>query len=119
MAVQPGLLTVNFFRRLLTYIKDISEVGLFTIMANRPWFLAFGGTPLFFILMPLLALIFTGYSLLNLFDLYRSHNRNLDKWLSAIFSTLMAISTSVALYGGVLAAILGVTFAAGPFFFVG
>lgn len=119
MFATQKLLDAELFRRFNTIIKDINEIGLFTVMANRPWFLAFSATPFFFIVMPLLALVFTGYSLMDLYKLYRSHNRNFEQWGSAIVSTLVAISTSVSLYGAVIATLVGGSFAAGPFFFVG
>lgn len=105
-------------RKLALYVREIQEMGLYRIMADPKMFASFSGTALYFIMLPMIAILLTINAVINGIQLVQARNKNIDKWLQFIMSSLGAIATSVSLYGGVIATALGVTFAAGPWFFL-
>lgn len=111
-------MSVKEFHKAITYIRETQEVALFSTMADTRWYSAFGGSPLFFIMLPFIGILLTINALLNVYKLTKAYNKNLDQWLNLIISVSCAVLASISLYGAVLSAFLGVSFAAGPWFFL-
>ncbi|MDR3502717.1 MAG: hypothetical protein P4L79_09060 [Legionella sp.] len=109
---------VNEFHKAITYIRETQEVALFSTMADTRWYSAFGGSPLFFIMLPFIGILLTINALMNAYKLTKANNKNLDQWFNLITSATCAALASISLYGAVLSAFLGVSFAAGPWFFL-
>ncbi|WP_207387367.1 hypothetical protein [Legionella rowbothamii] len=109
---------VNEFHKAITYIRETQEVALFSTMADTRWYSAFGGSPLFFIMLPFIGILLTINALLNAYKLTKANNKNLDQWLNLIISVSCAVLASISLYGAVLSAFLGFSFALGPWFFL-
>lgn len=111
-------MSVGVVQRSVLYIKEIQDVGLFAVMADSRLFLAFAASPLYYIMLPMIGLLITVLALINGYHLANASNRNFDKWSQFIVSGICAVCASVALYGGALTTFLGLTFAAGPWFFL-
>jgi hypothetical protein len=109
---------LDLFRKVVVYTKEIQEITLFNIMADSESFVVFAGTPLYFILLPLIGLLVTIMALINGYHLSKADNKNFDKWSGFIVSALCAVLANISLYGSVIATALGVTFAAGSWFFL-
>ncbi|MFJ1267305.1 hypothetical protein ACD661_01900 [Legionella lytica] len=109
---------VNKFQKVITYIRETQEVALFSTMADTRWYSAFGGSPLFFIMLPFIGILLTLNALMNAYKLAQASNKNLDQWFNFIASATGAVLASISLYGAVLSAFMGLSFAAGPWFFL-
>lgn len=109
---------VNEFQKVITYIRETQEVALFSTMADARWYSAFGGSPLFFIMLPFIGILLTINALMNAYKLIQANNKNLDQWFNFITSATCAVLASISLYGAVLSAFMGISFAAGPWFFL-
>ncbi len=109
---------VNELQKAITYIRETQEVALFSTMADTRWYSAFGGSPLFFIMLPFIGLLLTINALINAYKLAKANNKNLDQWLNLTVSATCAVLASISLYGAVVSALLGVSFAAGAWFFL-
>lgn len=112
-------MSLDMFRKALLYSKDIQEVGLFATMTNSKWFVAFGGSPLYFVMLPLIGLLLTLMAIVNGYELAKASNKNFDKWFDFIISGLCATLASISLYGAVISTVLNIPFAIGPWFFLG
>lgn len=108
----------NEFHKAITYIRETQEVALFSTMADTRWYSAFGGSPLFFIMLPFIGILLTLNALMNAYKLIQASNKNLDKWFNLIISATCAFFASISLYGAVLSAFMGLSFTAGPWFFL-
>lgn len=109
---------LNLFKRAVAYIKDLHEMALFTIMSNEGVFYVFTGTPLYYVMMPMIGILLTVSSLVKGYELSKAKNKRLDPWLDFIASALTATLASISLYGSVVATYLGLNFALGPWFFL-
>lgn len=106
------------FQKAVTYIKEVMDIGLFAVMSDAEIFLIFSGSPLSYVLLPMLAILFTILTLINGYDLFKANNKNIDKVLGFIVSVLCCALTSASLYGAVIANVLDLTFSAGPWLFL-
>lgn len=110
-------MAIGMLQKAVSYIKDLQDVGLFGVMADSRLFAAFGGSPFFYVMLPFIAILLTVLAIINGYQLLFAENKNLDKWLGFIVSGICAVCASVSLYGAVISTALGITFAAGPWFF--
>ncbi|KTD78392.1 hypothetical protein [Legionella waltersii] len=108
----------GMLRKGILYIKGIQDVGLFATMGYSKWFAAFTGTPLFYVMLPFIGVLMTFLAIINAYELATSNNKNFDAWFNFIFSVIAATCASVSLYGTAIATAMGITFAAGPWFFL-
>lgn len=100
------------------YLKEIQEIGLFSVMVDSRLFLAFSASPFYYVMLPLIGLLFTVLALIQAYKLYQSSNKNFDKWSHFLVSSVCAVLASISLYGAVLSMALGFTFTLGPWFFL-
>lgn len=110
-------MAIGMLQKAISYIKDLQDVGLFGVMADPRLFAAFGGSPFFYVMLPFIAILLTALAIINGYQLLLAENKNLDKWLGFIVSGVCAVCASVSLYGAVISTAMGITFAAGPWFF--
>lgn len=110
---------VSMFQRAILYTKEIQDIGMFGVMVDSRLFAAFSGSPLFYVMMPLIGVLLTILAVINGYLLATASNRNFDKWFGFIISAICAVTASISLYGAVIATALEVNFAAGPWFFLG
>jgi F0F1-type ATP synthase assembly protein I len=108
---------IGIFRKALFYMRGVQEVGLFALMSSARLFQLFNASPLFFVVLPMLGFLYTIQGILNGYELSKASNKNVDKWSNFFVSLSCSILSGISLYGAVVATALGVTFAAGPWFF--
>ncbi|WP_298626988.1 hypothetical protein [uncultured Legionella sp.] len=108
----------GMLQKAVLYIKETQDVGLFGVMADSRLFAAFSGSPFYFVMLPFIGLLLTVLALINGYDLATAKNQNFDKWFEFVISLVCAALASVSLYGAVIATSLGLSFAAGPWFFL-
>ena len=109
---------IDLFKKAVVYIKQIQDIGLFGVMSNKDIFFVFTGSPLYYVMLPMIGMLMTLLALVNGYELLTARNKNLDKWFGFIVSVICAALSSISLYGAVIASILGVSFAIGPWFFL-
>lgn len=109
---------LKFFRKALANIREVFDMGLFAMMSDEDIFYIFNGSPLFFVLLPVLGFLITLQALVNGYELLKAANKNFDKWLGFIVSTLCAALASISLYGAAASAYFELNFAIGPWFFL-
>lgn len=107
----------NIIQKAVRYTKQVQDVGLFGTMVKSRWFLAFAGSPLYYVMLPLIGILMTVLAIMDGYNLAKDPNRNFDKWFGFIVSVISAACASVSLYGAVIATYLGVSFVAGPWIF--
>ncbi len=111
-------MAVRMFEKAVLYIKETQEIGLFGVMVDSRWFAAFSGSPFYYVMLPFIGILLTALTVINGYQLATAENQNFDKWSVFFVSVVGATLASVSLYGGVIATLLGSTFAAGPWFFL-
>lgn len=111
-------MVVGEFQKAVTYIKETQDIALFTTMADARWYSAFGASPLFFVMLPFIGVLITINALINAYNFSKASNKNLDQWFGFVVSALCAALGCVSLYGAAISVFLGVSFAAGPWFFL-
>jgi hypothetical protein len=111
-------MAIRTFQKVAVYLKEIQDIGLFGVMINSRWFAMFSGSPLFYIMFPFIAILLTILAAINGYELATANNKNFDKLFALIVSVISAVCSSVSLYGAVIATAMGVTFAAGSWFFL-
>lgn len=111
-------MVLAYFQKAVLYIKEIQDLILFGAMSNSRWFLLFGGSPLYYIVLPFIGVLLTVMAAINAYQLAKASNKNFDQWFNVICSAFGALGASISLYGGTIASALGVSFAAGPWFFL-
>ena len=111
-------MSVSIVQRAVLYIKEIQEVGLFAVMADSRLFMAFGGSPLYYVMLPFIGLLSSVLAVINGYQLAKASNKNFDKWFGFVVSAICAVLASVSLYGAALSTAYGLAFAAGPWFFL-
>lgn len=112
-------MSVAIFQKLITYIRETQEVALYATMADARWYAAFGASPLFYVMLPFIGFLLTVNALFNAYHLVKASNRNFDKWFGFLASAICAVLGGISLYGAAISVFLGVSFAAGPWFFFG
>lgn len=110
-------MSVGMIKRAVIYIKEVQDINFFSIMANSRLFSEFTGSPQFFVMLPLMSIWLTVIALIDTYNLAIASNKNLDKWLHFIVSGTCAILSSISIYGSIVSALLGVTFAASSWLF--
>jgi hypothetical protein len=110
-------MSVAIVQKLVTYIKEIQEVILFTTMTDARWYFVLGASPLFHIMLPFIGFLLIVNALINGYFLVKASNRNLNRWFNFISSMVSSILSSVSLYGATISVFLGVSFSAGPWLF--
>jgi hypothetical protein len=105
------------FQKLVTYIKEIQEVALFTTMFNAQWYFAFVAFPLFYIMMPFIGFLLAINAFINAYFLIKANNQNLNQWFNFITSLICAVLSNVSFFGAAVSVLLGITFNIGPWFF--
>ncbi|MCL5272184.1 MAG: hypothetical protein M1486_02505 [Gammaproteobacteria bacterium] len=111
-------MAAGMIQKAVLYIKETQDISLFGVMVDSRWFAAFSGSPFYFVMLPFIGILLTVMALLNGYQLAIAENRNFDKWFGFIISGLCATLACISLFGAVIATALGVTFAAGPWFFL-
>lgn len=111
-------MVLTYVQKAVLYIKEIQDVLLFGAMSNSRLFLLFGGSPLYYIVLPFIGVLLTALAAINAYQLAKATNKNFDQWFNVICSAFGALGASISLYGGAIATALGVSFAAGPWFFL-
>lgn len=111
-------MAIGMFQKAVLYLKEIQDIGLFGVMINSRWFAAFSGSPLYFVMLPFIGVLLTILAGINGYQFATTNNKNFDKLLALIVSLICAACASVSLYGAVIATAMGVSFAAGPWFFL-
>lgn len=109
---------IRWIQRAVLHIKEIQDAGLFALMADSRIFIAFNGSPLYFVMLPFLGFLLTVMAVINGYYLAKSANKNFDKWFGFITSAICALLASISLYGAALATAYEFSFAAGPWFFL-
>lgn len=110
-------MSVSVVQKGLFYLKEVQEVVLFGVMVDARLFAMFASSALYYVMFPFLGFIFTAFAFINLYQLVQSKNRHFDLYFNFIVSAIQAFCAGTSLYGGVIAALLGTTFALGPIFF--
>lgn len=111
-------MAIRTFQKAVVYLKEIQDIGLFGVMIDSRWFALFSGSPLYYIMFPFIAILLTMLTAISGYELATANNKNFDKLFAVIVSVLSSICSSVSLYGAVIATAMGVTFAAGSWFFL-
>ncbi|KTD59005.1 hypothetical protein [Legionella shakespearei] len=111
-------MAIRTFQKAVVYLKEIQDIGLFGVMTDARLFAMFSGSPLYYIMFPFIAILLTILAAINGYQLATANNKNFDKSFALIVSVVSAICSSVSLYGAVIATAMGVTFAAGSWFFL-
>jgi uncharacterized membrane protein YidH (DUF202 family) len=109
----------TFFKNLTHIIKEGFESVLFTLFANKPWFLKFDMHPAHFAFMPVIGLTFVINAIIDWYNFKKAANKNFEVTIVAIASTLSAIGAVTAISGTLTSQLLGTSFALGPWFFIG
>lgn len=108
---------LNTFHKAATYIREVHEMALYAAMSDSGLYAAFGASPLMYIILPFLGLLLTFNALFNGYKLFKAQNKNIESWLAFLTSAVCAVLASISLYGAALSALVGFSFAAGPWFF--
>ncbi|MGC1183203.1 hypothetical protein [Legionella sp.] len=108
---------IGKFHKAVTYIRETQEVALFATMADSRLYSVFSVSPLFFIMLPFIAILLTINAIINSYYLSKANNKNLEQWSGLIVSVICAVLASVSLYGATISTFLGVNFTLGPWFF--
>jgi hypothetical protein len=109
---------LKLFKKVVANIKEVHDVGLFGIMSDEDLYFIFNGSPMFYVILPILGLLATMQTAIKGYELFKAQNKNLDRWFGFITSALCATLASISLYGSVAAAYFELNFALGPWFFL-
>lgn len=109
---------LKLFKRGVSYVKDLHEMILFGIMSHEELFFIFKATPVFYVMLPMIGLLFTVQAVVKGYELYKTSKKSFDQWFDFISSATSATLTSISLYGTVAATYLGLNFAMGPWLFL-
>lgn len=109
---------LKFFNKLLSNMKEVYDMALFGIMSDEDIYFIFNGSPMFYVMLPILGFLITLQAGLRGYELFKAQNKNFDRWFSFIVSSLCATLASISMYGSVIAAYYELHFALGPWFFL-
>lgn len=110
-------MSVSVIQKGLFYIKEVQEVVLFGVMVDARLYAMFASSALYYVMFPMLGFIFTAFAFINLYQLVQAKNRHAELYFNFIVSAIQAFCAGTSLYGGVIATLMGTTFALGPLFF--
>ncbi|MCC5791837.1 MAG: hypothetical protein JJT82_04405 [Legionellaceae bacterium] len=110
--------SVDGFRQFFLNMKEFPELLFYGAMARQSWYIWLGASPLLLILLPLISVSLAGMAILDIYQLIRAPNKNLDKWLSAFIASVCTVLAGISIFSLVLGTIFGFSFAAGPWFFL-
>jgi len=116
--LQQGFFSVDGLRQFFLNAKEFPETLFYGAMAKNSWYVWLGASPLLLILLPLIGLSLAGMAALDIYNLVKAANKNMDKWLGAIFASLSTVLAGVSISSLVLGTIFNFTWAAGPWFFL-
>lgn len=108
----------RLFRKFLLYLKDVQDIGFFTAMLDSRWLTAFKLTPFYQVLFPLLGISHIGLTVIELYELVKSPNKNIDRVSHLVVSLIGTTLSAVAIFGALIAGFMGTAFVAGPWFFL-
>lgn len=109
---------IDQVQKAVTYIREINEIGLYATMIDSRLFTYFKISPVFYIVLPFLAVLLSINALITGIQLVQADNKNLDRLIRLLSSLISAVLASCSLYGAAFSMITGYTFAAGPWFFL-
>ena len=109
---------LNLFKKGISAVKELHEMAFFAVMADEDIFFIFSGSPIYFVMLPLIGMLATVQALINGFELSKANNKNFDRWLGVVVSAVCATLTSISLYGLAIASYYELSFALGPWFFL-
>ncbi len=109
---------LNLLKKMIATTKDLHEMALFAVMSDEDIFFVFNGSPLYFVMLPMIGLLATTLALINGLELSKASNKNFDRWFGFIVSSLCATLSSISLFGAVIANYYELNFALGPWFFL-
>ena len=118
MLTNSGFLSSNRIRSFFLYTKEPLEELMFGSMLKRQWFVALGASPIYLVMMPMFSLILIGLALVDIVDLARAKEKNLDLWLNAIVGSTCATLATTSIVLLEITLITGTPFAFGPWFFL-
>lgn len=113
-----GFLSSERFRSFFLYTKEPIEELLFGSMTRKSWYTMLGASPIFMVMMPMLSLILIGLALIDIYELIKAKEKNIDLWLNAIIGSICACLTAVSISLLEITLLTGTTFACGPWFFL-
>ncbi len=118
MLSNVGFLSSGRFRSFFLYVKEPLEELMYGSMLRRPWFLALGASPFYLVMMPMFSFVLICLAAVDVYELIKAKDKNLDLWLNAIVGSLCAslATTSIALLE--ISLLTGTTFAIGPWIFL-
>lgn len=111
-------MSLSLFQKAVLYVKETQDVGIFSSMINSVANTAFYGSLLFYIMFPFVGVLLGVLAIINGYQLSISTNKNFDQWSRFITSVLATVIGGVSLFGGAISAAMGITFLAGPVFFL-
>lgn len=109
---------IGKIHRAVIYLREMQEVGLYTIMADSRLMALFNGSPFFYVMFPFIGILFAISAFLNGYQLMRASNKNFDRVFGFIISGLCAVFANLSLLGAVISSASGLTFVLGPWFFL-
>jgi len=101
-------------RQALLYTKDMLQFA----MSRVSWFAAFNASPVAFVVRALLRIISPIFTLSQTYDLIHAAHKSLDAWVNTLSLLTSSVLSNISTYGGILARILGFSFAAAPWIFI-
>lgn len=108
---------IRLLQKFVSYTKEVQDTIFFGLMSDARLFSALSASPILYVTMPFMGLLMTINAIINGYHLAKASNKNFDQWFNFLTSLGCALFASVALYGGAIAGVYDVTFAAGPWFF--
>ena len=112
-------MAVRMFEKAVLNIKEVHDVGLFGAMIDSRLFALFGSSPFYFVMLPFVGLLLLVLATIQGYHLFKASNKHIDQWLGFLSLSVGAACANVSLTGAVIAKILGVSFLAGPWVFLG
>jgi len=101
-------------RLVFLYLKDLLQMAIFSAMSNRRVLIAFNASPVSMFFRGILGAVLLGLAIFNLIEFIGATNKTLDGLLTSVSSLASSLLSDVALYGGIIARLCHLTFAAGP-----
>ncbi len=118
MLTTSGLFSSKRFRTFFLYTKEPLEELMYGSMIRRTWFLALGASPIYLVMMPMFSLLLIGLALVDIYDLVKAKQKNLDLWLNAIIGSICACMATISITLLEISLLTGTTFVIGPWIFL-